>query len=100
MTKIVEPVENGEVDMAIGSRYVADSEYTPSLSRRIGKSLLSRIVDSVCGGGITDTTSGFRAANRAVIERILNACRLPAHPPQRAPPEPAERPNQFELEFP
>jgi len=33
----------------------------------MGKSLLSRIVDSFVGGGITDTTSGFRAMNRAVF---------------------------------
>ena len=68
IAKLIDRVQRGDADMVIGSRYVTDTDYVPSFSRRVGKSLLSRIVDSVVGGGITDTTSGFRAANRAVIE--------------------------------
>ena len=64
---LVARVDDGTADVVIGSRYVADSDYRPSLSRRIGKSLLSRWVDLLIGGGITDTTSGFRAANRKAI---------------------------------
>ena len=65
--RIVERVAEGTVDLVIGSRYVFDTDYVPSLSRRVGKSLLSRLVNSAIGGGITDTTSGFRAMNRAVL---------------------------------
>lgn len=61
-------VEDGTADVIIGSRYVADSDYTPSFSRRVGKSMLSRWVDVLIGGGITDTTSGFRAMNRRALE--------------------------------
>lgn len=68
MDRIVGRVANGDADMVIGSRYVTDTEYVPGLLRRLGKSLLSRLVDSVVGGGITDTTSGFRAMNRKVLE--------------------------------
>ncbi|HOT49577.1 MAG TPA: glycosyltransferase family 2 protein [Candidatus Hydrogenedentes bacterium] len=64
---LVRHVEEGAADLLIGSRYVADTAYAPSLTRRIGKSLMSRLVDTLIGGGITDTTSGFRAANRKVI---------------------------------
>lgn len=64
---LVALVAEGKADMLIGSRYVADTGYTPSVTRRLGKSLLSRLVDAIVGGGITDTTSGFRAANRRVI---------------------------------
>jgi hypothetical protein len=67
LPKIIEGVLEGKGDMVIGSRYVVDTDYTPSFFRRVGKSLLSRIVDSVVGGGVTDTTSGFRAMNRAVF---------------------------------
>lgn len=66
--RLVARVEAGEADVVIGSRYVADSDYRPTLSRRIGKSLLSRWVDLLIGGGITDTTSGFRAVNRRALE--------------------------------
>jgi len=64
---LVAHVENGDADLIIGSRYVSDSAYTPSVTRRVGKAILSRLVDAIVGAGITDTTSGFRAANRKVI---------------------------------
>lgn len=64
---LVARIEDGTADVVIGSRYVAQSDYRPSFVRRVGKSLLSRWVDLFIGGGITDTTSGFRAMNRAAI---------------------------------
>jgi len=64
---LVRLVEQRQADLIIGSRYVADTGYVPSAGRRLGKSILSRLVDAIIGGGITDTTSGFRAANRRVI---------------------------------
>lgn len=67
IARLVARIEDGTADVVIGSRYVAKSEYRPSLSRRIGKSLLSRWINLFIGGGITDTTSGFRAMNRAAI---------------------------------
>jgi len=62
--RLVGRLLDGSADVVIGSRYVADTGYTPSLIRRIGKSLLSRWVDTLIGGGVTDTTSGFRAMNQ------------------------------------
>lgn len=64
---LVERLERGDADTVIGSRYVADTQYVPSMPRRVGKSILSRLIDALVGGGITDTTSGFRAVNRKVI---------------------------------
>jgi hypothetical protein len=64
---LVERLARDDADLVIGSRYVANSAYTPSLGRRVGKSILSRLVDGLIGGGITDTTSGFRAANRKAL---------------------------------
>ncbi len=70
--KLVRAVEIGRADLVVGSRYVADTGYKPSFSRRVGKSLLSRLVNSAIGGGITDTTSGFRAMNRAAFETFAH----------------------------
>jgi hypothetical protein len=67
LRKLVEAIEYGRADLVVGSRYVADTGYVPSFGRRVGKSLLSRLVDTAIGGGITDTTSGFRAMNRAAF---------------------------------
>lgn len=65
---LVALVASGEAGLAIGSRYVADTAYRPTFMRRVGKSLLSRLVDALVGGGITDTTSGFRAMNRRALD--------------------------------
>jgi hypothetical protein len=67
LEELVTACIDGRADLVIGSRYVADTGYTPSLIRRIGKSLLSRWIDFLIGGGITDTTSGFRAMNRKAL---------------------------------
>ena len=64
---LVNRVLTGDADMVIGSRYVASTAYVPSFFRRLGKSILSRVVDFFIGGGITDTTSGFRAINRKAL---------------------------------
>jgi len=64
---LVERLSQNDADVVVGSRYVADSGYTPSFSRRVGKSILSRLVNALIGGGITDTTSGFRAVNRRAL---------------------------------
>lgn len=64
---LVARIEDGTADVVIGSRYVADTDYRPTFVRRVGKSLLSRWIDLFIGGGITDTTSGFRAMNRSAI---------------------------------
>ena len=70
--RLVSRLDLGDCDLVVGSRYVADSEYTPTFSRRVGKSLLSRWVDAVIGGGITDTTSGFRAVNRRAMRMFCD----------------------------
>jgi glycosyltransferase involved in cell wall biosynthesis len=57
----------GEVDLAVGSRYVADSGYQGALSRRIGSWLLARWVRLMTGQLIHDPTSGFRVASARVI---------------------------------
>lgn len=73
ISRLVARIEDGTADVVIGSRYVADSNYTPTLVRRIGKSLLSRWINFFIGGGITDTTSGFRAMNRSAIAVVARS---------------------------
>ena len=73
ISKLVRAIAVGRADLVIGSRYVADTGYAPTISRRVGKSLLSRLVNSAIGGGITDTTSGFRAMNRAAFETFAHS---------------------------
>ncbi|OPX93192.1 MAG: Undecaprenyl-phosphate mannosyltransferase [Syntrophorhabdus sp. PtaB.Bin006] len=66
--KLVNALEEQNLDMVIGSRFVERSEYRVSKARRIGIVILSRVISMIVGYEVTDPTSGFRAVNRKVIE--------------------------------
>jgi glycosyltransferase involved in cell wall biosynthesis len=65
---IVEPVRAGVCDVAIGSRYVTASGYRAPFVRRMGMVLFAGLVRVALGQRIADTTSGFRAYGRSVME--------------------------------
>lgn len=65
--KLVEPIVYGAAQMTIGSRFLDESGYKPSLARSAGMAIFSKIVSTVLREKITDTTSGFRASGRDVI---------------------------------
>lgn len=67
---LLAPVAEGRCDVCIGSRYVESTGYKAPLNRRLGMLLFSGVVKMALGQTITDTTSGFRAYNRAV----MNVC--------------------------
>ena len=65
---LVAPVREGRCDVAIGSRYVARTAYKAPLTRRVGMLVFAALVRLAIGQAIRDTTSGFRAYGRAVME--------------------------------
>lgn len=66
--KLIEPIEKGEADLVIGSRFINKEGFQTSFMRRLGINLLGGVL-KLCGGvKITDATSGFRAASRELIE--------------------------------
>ena len=65
---VIEPVLRDEVDIAVGSRYLAASGgYRSSVSRRVGIRILAGTVSMLTRQRITDPTSGFQALNRKAI---------------------------------
>jgi len=67
--KILGPIEAGEADLVIGSRFVdPGGAYRPPLARRIGIRVFARLVSVLGRQRVTDTTSGFVALDRAGIE--------------------------------
>jgi glycosyltransferase involved in cell wall biosynthesis len=63
------PLERGEADLVIGSRFVDGStSYRPPFARRLGIRVFARLVSLLGGQRVTDTTSGFIALDRAGIE--------------------------------
>ncbi len=67
--KLLGPLERGEADLVIGSRFAdGGSSYRPPLARRLGIRIFARLVSTLGGQRVTDTTSGFVALDRAGIE--------------------------------
>jgi glycosyltransferase involved in cell wall biosynthesis len=68
--KLLRALEEKEVDMVIGSRFMGDSAFKSSTMRRVGISIFSNVISWIVGQKITDPTSGFRAANSKAIGRF------------------------------
>ena len=64
---LIGPLLSGEADVAIGSRFLGKGGYRPDFAHRLGCGILSKLLSFFTGNKITDPTSGFRVANRAVI---------------------------------
>jgi glycosyltransferase involved in cell wall biosynthesis len=64
---ILRPVEEGQADIAAGSRYIEDRGYITPKLRRLGIVLLAAMISLITGRRVTDPTSGFRAYNRLAI---------------------------------
>lgn len=65
---IVDPLASGRADIVVGSRFLDRGDYQPSVARKIGIWIFSQVLSTIIGMPLTDTTSGFRAANRRAIE--------------------------------
>lgn len=80
LPKLVGPVREGRAALVVGSRYLSPSAYRSSVPRRVGAALLSWVVRKLTGLTVHDTTSGFRAADRRVIDAY--ASQYPADYPE------------------
>ena len=69
--RLLEPVERGDADVVVGSRFAAG--YEVGRGRRAAMQVLSRIVSRRLGVSITDTTSGFRAFSADAIARFARS---------------------------
>ena len=68
LASLLAPVLEGRCDVSIGSRFVEASGYRAPLNRRLGMVLFQAVVKLAIGRRITDTTSGFRAYSRDVMQ--------------------------------
>ena len=67
ISSLLAPVQAGETDFALGSRFLGVASYEPSLARRLGMAFFRGLVSLLIGSRITDSTSGYQAFNRQVI---------------------------------
>lgn len=64
---LLKPVLDGEVDFALGSRFLGVGDYKPNWTRNLGIVLFRTLVSWRTGQRISDSTSGYQAFNRDVI---------------------------------
>ncbi|MGI5520979.1 glycosyltransferase family 2 protein [Micromonospora sp. CA-259024] len=57
-----------DTDLVIGARFAGEGDYSVRGPRRWAMVMLSGVLSRVARTKLTDTTSGFRAANRRVID--------------------------------
>ncbi|MFU8867893.1 glycosyltransferase family 2 protein [Natronococcus sp.] len=67
---VVEPVEDGDADMVIGSRYLDAGEDETPAYRRVGQQVLDYLTFGSSGTKLSDTQSGFRAFSRDALETL------------------------------
>lgn len=71
---IIEPIINKEANMVIGSRFVKKdaSEFKSTALRRFGIILISFFIKLKTKKKVYDTTSGFRAVDKTVIDQFVD----------------------------
>ncbi|EGD46871.1 glycosyl transferase family 2 [Ruminiclostridium papyrosolvens DSM 2782] len=68
ITEMINIIEDGNADMVIGSRFLDKKGYQSTFIRRLGIKYFRFLIWLLSGSGVTDSTSGFRACNRKIIE--------------------------------
>lgn len=67
--RLVQHMHDSHADMVVGSRFLTGiATYRQTFVRRIGAWMLRSLIRLLTGLNITDCTSGFRVANRKVIQ--------------------------------
>jgi glycosyltransferase involved in cell wall biosynthesis len=63
LPKLLGPILDAEADLVVGTRFAGERHYRSSVPRRLGIALFAGLVSVLVRQRLTDTTSGFRAAN-------------------------------------
>lgn len=74
MQELIDPVRTGEVDIAIGSRFLGKSKFKSTALRISGICLISLILRGITGKKVTDPTSGFCAMNKKAFLFFSDNC--------------------------
>lgn len=68
---LINPIQNGEADFCIGSRFITTGKgFKSTISRRFGIKIISFLIKLFTGKKISDPTSGYRAANKDIIKQL------------------------------
>ncbi len=68
---LLKPIEAGESDVVVGSRYVDGGKTNAPLYRKFGLRVINSLFRRLAGGLIKDTQSGFRAYSQKAFEFLI-----------------------------
>ena len=69
VNKIIQPLENNEADVVIGSRFLDNKSKVPNY-RKIGIKVITQVTNASLKKKLTDSQSGFRAYNKQALAQI------------------------------
>jgi glycosyltransferase involved in cell wall biosynthesis len=69
ISKILQPLENNEADIVIGSRFLDNESKVPNY-RKIGIKVITQVTNASLKKKLTDSQSGFRAYNKQALTQI------------------------------
>lgn len=64
---LIAPILSGQAEVVVGSRFLTPDGYESSFMRQLGIKMFSSAISLILGQKMTDTTSGYRAANKEAI---------------------------------
>ncbi|KXS43608.1 MAG: family 2 glycosyl transferase [Methanolobus sp. T82-4] len=66
---LIKPIENGEADLVLGSRFMGEIEEMPTI-KQWGNRAFSKVVSQITKTEITDAQTGYRAFTREVATNV------------------------------
>ncbi len=80
ITKMLKEVQKGDVDVVIGSRFLEDTSYKTTISKRLGMRFFGLLASIIVRKKITDPTSGFQVLKGDVIDFMSQDLFPPDYP--------------------
>jgi len=68
--KVIEPIEQKNADLVIGSRFLGNNKKEIPEYRKLGIKIITRVTNSTLKEKITDSQSGFRAYSYGLISKL------------------------------
>ena len=77
---LIEAVNNDDVDVVIGSRFLGECEYKTSVFKRLGMIIFGGIASMIVRRRVTDPTSGFQALRGKAVKFAASDFYPPDYP--------------------
>jgi len=68
--KLLKPIQDGDADIVIGSRFLEGTNKEIPRYRRVGIKLITKMSNGTLEGKISDAQSGFRAYNKKAVQNL------------------------------